>query len=307
MLLRTLYLLAVLGLHTGCATLQDSVYEVGLATERDQSDLLLQTVTVGGRTIHYLERPADGPPFETIVLLHGFAASKDHWVRFARYLPDGYRVLAPDLPGHGDNARDTTETYALGTFVDAVRGFLDEVAPGPVHLAGNSLGGQIATEVALADPGRLRSLTLFNPAGVPSPSPSALDSLLAMGENALIPTTRAGYERLTALALGEDPPSFPWPAEAVLVRQYRQRAPFYRRIWHDLFARPVRLPERLPTVSVPTLLIWGTQDGILDVSAADRWATLVPGITVERWDGIGHAPMLERPEQSARRMAAFIE
>lgn len=297
------FLLALLA--GGCAPLQGMLYRTGLAHERARADLRWMTVNLGGRTVHYLEREGDGPAAEPLVLLHGFGGSKDHWVRFVRHLPGGYRVLAPDLPGHGDNARDTTVTYSISYLTDAVTAFLDRTSPGPVHLAGNSLGGRIAVEVALERPERIRSLALFDPAGVPSPEPSTLDSLLSEGENLLIPTTPSEYARFTALAFGDTPPSLPWPAEAVVARQYRRRAPFYRRVWDDLGAH-FDLSRRLPALAVPTLLLWGEADEILDVTAADEWARLVPSIEVERWPGVGHAPMLERPEASAARYARFV-
>ena len=69
-----------------------------MSAERSKSDLKPGIVQIQGQTMAYLERAGKG---ETIVLIHGFTGNKDHWTRFVRYLPEDYRVLAFDMPGHG--------------------------------------------------------------------------------------------------------------------------------------------------------------------------------------------------------------
>ncbi|HPE45547.1 MAG TPA: alpha/beta fold hydrolase, partial [Deltaproteobacteria bacterium] len=103
-----LFFLAVLA--GGCASVQDSAYDAAISTERMISGLHEASITVQGRKTAYLERPGNG---ETIVLLHGFGADKDNWVRFVRHLPEEYRVIAFDLPGHGDSVRDEGKTYTI--------------------------------------------------------------------------------------------------------------------------------------------------------------------------------------------------
>ena len=299
-------LLVLMLVLSGCATVQGSLYDLGVASERDRAGLRPRTLEFDGYTLHYLERPGNRRDAETVVLIHGFAGSKEHWIRLVRYLPPRYRVLVPDLPGHGDNAPDTTCIYSIAYLTDAVAALIDEQANAHVYLVGNSLGGRIAAELALDEPERLRALALLDPAGVPSPTPSALDSALARGENLLIPTSRTEQDRFFDIAFGDKPPELPWPAEAVLARRSAARAPIYRAVWNDIGAEVIALPERLPDLRVPTLLLWGLEDGILDPSAADRWAALVPEIDLELLPGVGHAPMLEQPEATAERLVRFF-
>ena len=306
-MMRLLPLLFVLliGL-SGCAIVQGSLFDVGVASERDRSALEARRLTVADRPMHYLERPGEGAHPETVVLIHGFAGSKDHWIRLVRHLPAHYRVLVPDLPGHGDNAPDTTVTYRIDYLASSLWDLVDALVDEPVSLVGNSLGGRTATEMALARPDRVRGLVLLNPAGVPAPEPSALDRALLRGKNWLIPTTPAEYDSLAAIAFGDHPPELPWPADAVVARRYAERAFLYRAVWRDLGPEFSTLPSRLPSLRTPTLLLWGTEDGILHPSAAERWAELVPDITVALLDGVGHAPMLEQPEATGQRIALFL-
>ena len=291
----------------GCASIQSSLFDMGVASERAQSGLEGHTVEIDERPIHYLERGGEGPDTQTLVLVHGFAGDKNHWIRFARFLPPGHRVLAPDLPAHGDNALDPAVTYSITYLTDALSAFIDALNVGPVHLVGNSLGGRIATELALAQPERVRTVSLFDPAGLASPEPSDLDVALGRGENLLIPTTRDEYDTLIAISFGDDAPELPWPAPAVLARRYANRASVYRKIWADFGTEPNDLDSRLHQLAPPLLVVWGEQDCVIDVSAAGRWANHVPHAEVEIMAGVGHAPMLERPEETAMLVDAFIK
>ena len=292
---------------SGCASIQGSLFDLGVASERAQSGLEPHTVEIDGHRVHYLERGGEGPDTQTLVLIHGFAGDKNHWIRFVRFLPPGYRVLAPDLSAHGDNALDPAATYSISYLTDVVSAFIDTLEEDPVHLVGNSLGGRIAAELALAHPERVRTVSLLDPAGLASPEPSDLDVALARGENLLIPTTREEYDTLIAISFGDDAPELPWPAPAVLARRYANRASVYRKIWTDLGTEPNDLDSRLHQLTPPLLVVWGEQDGVIDVSAAGRWAELVSHSEIELMTGVGHAPMLERPEETATLVDAFIE
>lgn len=290
----------------GCTSIQGSLFDMGVASEREQAKLEQRTVEVDGERIHYLEREGSYADAQTIVLVHGFAGDKNHWIRFARFLPPSYRVLALDLPGHGDNAPDTTATYSIPNLTESLTAFLTTVGADSAHVVGNSLGGWLAAELALSHPEQVQTISLLNPGGLRSPEPSTLDLALARGENLLIPTTREQYERFTSIAFGDDPPDLPWPTASVIANRYAERAPLYRRIWADIGSVPNTLETRLSDLTQPLLVVWGNQDGILHVSAATRWGELVPHAEVDIIPGVGHAPMLEQPETTANAILTFI-
>ena len=289
-------------LLTGCSGLKRQLVQSAVDERREAAGLALRTVTVDGLDVAYLERPGSGP---TAVLLHGFGASKDGWLGFAGALPAGYRVLIPDLPGHGGSAADTTRPYGAPRLAASVGAWLDAVAPEPVYVAGNSLGGEVAALVALERPAQVRALALYAPAGVASPVPSTQDSLARQGTFVLIPTTRAEYDRLVDLAFSADP-DLPGPARDVLAADAARRAPFLRLLLAEIAQQRDLLAPRLSEIRQPALLVWGEEDRILDVSAAARWAAGLPDAEVVRLPGVGHVPMMEQPEATADRFAAFV-
>ncbi|MBE9558713.1 MAG: acetoin dehydrogenase dihydrolipoyllysine-residue acetyltransferase subunit [Proteobacteria bacterium] len=124
-----------------------------------------QSIEVDGRRIVYHDRMPDredGPP---LVLLHGFGGDKDNWLFNIDALAVGRRVLALDLPGHGESAKDIAGGD-LAALAGAVLAFLDALSIPRAHLAGHSLGGAVAIAAARAAPERVASLSLIGAAGL---------------------------------------------------------------------------------------------------------------------------------------------
>ena len=294
--------LALLLVAAGCQSAKEAAVSTAVASRRADAGLDVRQVTVDGRAVAYLERPGTEP---ALVLLHGFGAQKDAWLDLVDALPQGRRVLVPDLAGHGDSPAEPGARQHVARYAADVSAWLAKVARGPVDLAGNSMGGLVAAIVAVETPQAVRSLVLLSPAGVPSPRPSGLDSLVATGVNPLVPTTRAEYDRLVSLAFAT-PPDLPGLARDVLAADARRRAPFLRRLFADLNSTPGELRARLPEIRQPVLVVWGAQDRVLDPSAGPLWAEALPDGTLVVLPGVGHAPMMEAPQETARLMTDFL-
>ncbi len=304
MVKRPFYLLATVLtlLVSGCAPVQHRLFEAGLHAERRAADLKPGVVETTLGEIAYLERAGSGA---TIILLHGFAGDKDHWTRFVPLLPDTLRVVAFDMPAHGESTFDAGVTYDVGTLVRGIEEAAAALGLDRFHLAGNSLGGLVATRLALAAPDHVETLFLLDPAGVEAARPSALREALAEGDNPLVPTTSAGYDSLTALGFN-DPPDLPWPANAVLARNYAARAPINRKTWRDINSPPDLVTADLPGLPMPVFLLFGADDRIIDPSSAAVWRERVPNIEVVLLPDVGHAPMLEAPNATARYYTDFL-
>ncbi len=277
-------------------TVQRRLVYAGVAKQRAASGFERREGSVDGRRTVWLERPGDGP---TVAFVHGFNSGKDVWLRYASAVPADWHLLAPDLPGHGDSEADAAIAYDPPALADALVVWLDAVAPGPVHLVGSSLGGEVAARVALAHPERVASLALFNPAGVAPPEPSDMDRLAEAGDYVLIPTDRETLDRLYAHVFVA-PPDIPAVARTVFAADAAARAPFMR----DLLARVGdardALREHLPSLAVPTLVVWGDADRVLHPSSARVWEAALPdGAEVHVLPGVGHAPMMEAPDATA--------
>lgn len=301
---RRLIPLAAVAALTACSPgpLDERVFDLGLEFARARAGFELHAVEFDGYRLAYLERPADG---ETIVLLHGFASEKDAWTRFVRHIPDRYRVISIDLPGHGDSARRTDEIHDVPYLVARLAQGFDAIGLERFHIAGNSLGGMAALLYAHGHPDRVLTLGLFSAAGVDPPRESEFEQMLATGENPLIVESRSDFEALLALVF-EDPPPIPWPVGAVLARRFAARAEFHEKMWHDIWSRRAEVTGLLPAVDIPTFVLWGDSDRILDLSSIDVFARGLPQAEFEVMLGTGHSPMVERPADAAALYLDFL-
>ena len=286
---------------SGCGVVKRAAVDTVVSSRRADAGLAERTVTVDGRRVAYLERAGSEP---ALVLIHGFGAEKDGWLEFVGALPEGRRVLVPDLPGHG-GSQAGAGAYGAFRLTDEVADWLAAVTDQPADLVGNSLGGLVATLIASREPDGVRRLVLMDPAGVDAPQPTGLDSLLAAGQNPLIPTTRAEYDRLLDLVFEGDP-EIPGPARDVLAAQARDRAPFLRALFENIQGDEGDLRPVLPTVRQPTLVIWGGRDRVLSPSAGPVWEGLLPDARLVVLPGVGHAPMMEAPQASVRLVTDFL-
>lgn len=157
----------------GCTSFKQGMFDCMMSAERSRSDFKPGIVQIQGQTMAYLERSGKG---ETIVLIHGFTGNKDHWTRFVRYLPEDYRVLAFDMPGHGDNDQSFEKTYAVDYMASTLDQAVDSMGISRFHLAGNSMGGWISTLYAARYPQKVMSLGLLDNAGLMDVSPSRVIS-----------------------------------------------------------------------------------------------------------------------------------
>ncbi len=297
----------LLGLLVGCASTQQSIYNFMIDRERGRSDLVYKTVAVDGETVSYLEREGEG---ETIVLLHGFTADKNNWLRFVRNLPEKYRVLALDMPGHGDNVQDMNRNYSPFSLSRGIAETVDAMGIKRFHLAGNSLGGLVSEIYASEHPDRIITVGLFDSAGVTSPTPSDFKIMLDKGENPFVVKTREDYDRLGEFAFHSEP-FLPWPIHSVMARKYIERNDFNQKMFGDLEKSGALDDQKvqdkiLKGLKMPVFVIWGDKDRIIHVSSVEVYQKELPQVESVILKDCGHVPMLERPEESAKYYTEFI-
>jgi 3-oxoadipate enol-lactonase len=259
---------------------------------------------LNGHRIHYV-RQGSGEP---LLLIQGLSGNHLHWgEEFLGLLDDDFELIALDNRGIGHSSR-TTEPFTVGDMADDAVGVLDELEIDSAHVLGISMGGMIAQEVTLRHPDRVRTLTLgctyAGGEGSRLTDPQVLQhlaQLLLSGrtDEAL----RVGFEYNVSQDFASDPRNFE------LVQRVAQELPGTLEILmlqvqavagHDT-------SERLGEISVPTLVIHGTEDQMLSVDNARHIAERIPGARLEVMEGVGHAFWWERPERSAelvRELAA---
>lgn len=243
---------------------------------------------------------------DTIVMIHGFGANKDNWTRLAGHLTDDFNVYAIDLPGHGDSSKPLDIGYRLEDQAGYVAKILEALSVEDAHIMGNSMGGAITALYAANYPGKVKSAVLFDPAGILEYESELVD-LVMEGDNPLIPKKPGDFERLMEFAL-EKEPFVPWPIMGVM----EERAIANRDINEVIFAA-IRdagfesdFRNAITRIQAPVLIIWGKEDRVINYRNGEVFAAAIPNARLELMDGIGHAPMVEAPAESAELFRTFI-
>ena len=286
------------------------------------------TELVRGRGMYIRRRP--GPRDATPAwYVHGLAGSSTNWTRLAAALSPAATGYSVDLPGHGRSDPPPRGRYSLHCDAELIAATIEQVSGGPVHLVGNSFGGIIATLLAAARPDLVSTLTVISPA-VPDlrltgdrGADPRLGLLLVPGTAGLAYRHLATISPLSrARGMGElcfgDPDmltdadyelaaedlawrsGLPWVFSATIGSLRALMAGYLRRGRSSFPAAAAR-------VTVPTLVVWGTRDRLVDVRLARRTAEAFPRAELLILPGCGHVAQMEDPQTTARGVLALWE
>jgi abhydrolase domain-containing protein 6 len=259
-------------------------------------------VVVGDHRWRVVEA-GEGP---LVVLVHGFTGSKENWLPLMRRLARTHRVVAPDLPGWGDSQRIDGADYGPVAQAARLREFLGTLDTRPQLLLGHSMGGQVVGLLAAREPAIAERLALMSSAGVRFADNDFGKRVLA-GENPFEVTDRATLDRYLGIVF-TDPPWVPWPASAAIIRQRRADVAFEQRILDGIGRGPqaLQLQGELDRIHAPVLLLWCTDDRVIDPSAAPIFAAGLADTRTTLLDQCGHMPMMAAPDATAEAIEAFL-
>jgi pimeloyl-[acyl-carrier protein] methyl ester esterase len=254
-----------------------------------------------GQNLNYLD-VGQGP---VLVLLHGWAMSSGVFADTVVALTKHFRLLVPDLPGHGQS--DPGQDYSLAAFAADVETWLDTLQIDRYNLLGWSFGGQVALQLATNTKAEIERMVLVASTpkfcqsmdwsyGLPDIQVRAMQrqlrrdqgatldefvSLMFTGEanasvldatlreQSILPDPEAGQETLVTLRLGD-------------------------------------LRDQLAQISIPTLIHHGKTDNIIPVTAGQFLAEQIPNADISVFNDIGHAPFLSCPKQSQTLWKEFL-
>jgi pimeloyl-ACP methyl ester carboxylesterase len=270
-------------------------------------------VEVEGLPIRYLAA-GEGPP---LVLLHGAGDNALDWRWVMPTLAATHRVYAPDLPGSPDSTRPVAD-YSPAFFERFVAAFVDALEIGPATFVGNSLGGLIALRLALSEPARVTALVLVDSAGLGRAVNPAFTSVNVPGlSETAIPFWRTpvgAYQRAwgrTALLFAHPPESVPckWLAEqcrlALSPGYLEAHMMVLRAVVSPLGQREV-LVNRLPSLKIPMLVVWGARDRVFPEYQAREAVARLPEGSLALIPDCGHMPHVECPERFLAALGGFI-
>ena len=255
---------------------------------------LLSSIKVNGIRIDVVERGTGAP----LLFLHP-GIGLDPSAPVLDKLASHARLIAPSHPGFGTSDQppsfDSVDDLAY-FYLD----LLDELDLKGVTLAGVSLGGWIAAEMAVKSTARIARLVLANAVGIKVGSRETRD----IADIFAIPEKEFNERAYTNPALGVR--DYKAMADADVRAAARNREATARYAWSPYMHDP-KLKGRLHRIKIPTLFLWGDSDRILSEPYGRAYAGLIPGARFETVAKAGHFPHLEQPEEFARRVHAFME
>ena len=269
---------------------------------RSKAGLTKKAIKIDDHNIVYLEG-GKGPP---ILLLHGYSGNKDNWTRFAVYLTKDYHLVIPDIPGYGESSMIEESSYDLSNQISRLHKFAQAIGLKKFHVAGNSMGGLFAGTYAVRYPAEIISVGLFDAAGVKSLEKSIVMHMMEKDENLLVLKDSNDLPRLMSLFF-TNPPSVPYPLEKVFIKTALTNRKFYEKERKELLPDFYSLEKELPNIKAQTLILWGDQDKVLDVSSVPVFEKGIKNHKTVIIKDCGHVPMLEKPQETATHYRDFIK
>ena len=278
-----------------------AVFKFAIDAQRRSADLVKKEVQVDDHRIVYLE----GGKGETVVLLHGFGGNKDHWTAFAKYIK-GYHLVIPDVPGFGESSQVPTGSYSVESQVRRIDRFVEVLKLDKFHMAGNSLGGTLTATYGAKHPEKVLTLALLDPAGAPSQKKSEFVIQLEKGNNLLLASNTEDYDNLMAFVFVKRP-QIPASFKKIIAADLIAHTEFNKKIWNDAQPLQFSLAPFLPLIQSPVLIIWGDQDKMLDVGGVAFLEKNLKNYRTVIMKDMGHAPMFEKPEETAKVYVSFLK
>jgi len=274
-------------------------------------------LTVEGSAVNVIELgPERSPAGQPLVFVHGLSGSWPNWLEQLAVFAEDHRVIALDLPGFGHSPMPR-ETISMAGYAHMLDRLLDQLEIDAAAIVGNSMGGFIGAELAIAFPQRVERLVLVSAAGISTHQPRgsqrgmpALRRLerVLMASSAWAASksdTVAKRERLRDVALGVVI-RHPGRLDAALAAEQVRGAgkPGFMQGLEAVIDYDVR--ERLGEIACPTLIVWGDSDRLITVRDADVFAELIPDSRRVIFKDTGHMAMLEHPERFNPLLRGFL-
>ncbi len=267
-----------------------------------------QFLTVQGLSVHVRDEGPRPDPMP-VVLLHGTSASLHTWDGWTEALIDQRRVIRFDLPGFGLTGPRADNDYSIAAYASFVFDVLDQMGVRQFVLVGNSLGGQIAIQAALKQPQRVKKLVLIDSAGYdfePTSIPIGFQiARIPVLRNIMEYVLPRGVVQSSVRNVYGDPSK----VTAALVDRYYDmtlRAGNRKALAFRMQQPRAQGQERIATLKVPTLILWGGQDRLIPPQFGQQFAADIQGSKLVVFDQLGHVPHEEDPDATVIPFKVFL-
>lgn len=263
----------------------------------------------GNCRIHYHEA-GSGP---ALLLLHGSGPGVSGWSNFRGNFPvfaQGFRTVVMDMPGFGKSERPEFDRAYPKVAADAAVRLMDALGIEKGHLLGNSMGGYVALEFALAYPDRVDRLVLMGPGGlaVNVLGPEQSEGARRLGEFMMAPSKKAMEAWVDTMVANKSVVD----DQLIEERLANAMAPGALESAMAIFASlgqhpdPVPMYARLKAIKAPTLVTWGRDDRMLPVEGALMGFRQLPNAELHIFSRCGHWAQVERKEEFERLVSEFL-
>ena len=268
-----------------------------------------QFIDVEGMQVHYRDEGTGFP----IVLIHGTGASLHTYDAWTKQLSKNYRVIRLDLPAFGLTGPNKNAEYSIERYTQFLSQFLEKIKVDKFHLAGNSLGGNIAWNYAAEYPEKVLKLILIDASGLPTFTPQP--TIFKMAKTPILNSLflyitpkfmiRKNIEQVYADKLKV--------TDALVTRYHKMslrtgnRKAFIDRAKTDFNLAEKVNSVKLKSVKTPTLLIWGAKDTWIPLGNGKRMDSMLPNSKLVILENSGHVPMEENPKESLEFLKSFLK
>ncbi len=270
-------------------------------------------VRVGEAKTRYWAEGADG---SSVILIHGIGGYVEHWLPSFGSLAEQHHVYALDMLGHGRTDKPPDASYEIADLARFVRDFMEALGIERAAVVGHSLGGAIATRLALTYPSAVSKLVLVASAGFgkevcmelrlcttpvvgealtrPSRSASAQNLKMCVHDQTLVTDESIEFDFEMASLPG---------AQRSFLKTLRACGGLLSGQSKNMCGPNL---DGIGSMDVPVMVVWGRQDKVIPVEHAEVAATGIQNVRVEIFDQCGHTPMLEHPEAFNEVLLEFL-
>jgi len=269
-----------------------------------------QFLDIEGMSIHLRDEGVknDKTP---ILLIHGTGASLHTWDGWVDALKQDRRIIRFDLPAFGLTGPEPSNNYKIERYAEVVVAVLDKLNVDKVIIAGNSLGGFISWATTVIYPERVSQLILVDASGYPYDSKSVPIGF-KLSSNPLTASMLKNFlpKSLVAKSVRNVYGNPDLVTDDLVQRYYEltlregNRKALKQRL---IQTRPGPLADKIPTISVPTLLIWGEKDLLIPLKFGERFDREIPNSELVVFKELGHVPHEEDPEATVNAVKTFLE
>jgi pimeloyl-ACP methyl ester carboxylesterase len=274
-----------------------------------------EETSLHGHRVSYRIAGEEGP---VILLIHGITGSSVQWEPVMDLLGSDFRLVAPDLLGHGQSAKPRGD-YSLGAYASGLRDLMAWLDLPASTVIGHSLGGGVAMQFAYQFPDRCERLGLVSSGGLGREVSSLLRAATLPGAEFVLPLIAANWSRSAGVAVSDFIGRLGLRVGADIAEIGRGYASLIDGEARSAFLHTLRAViepggQRVSAVDrlylaeeMPSLIVWGRRDPLIPVAHAEIAHEAMPGSRLEIFEEAGHFPQVEEPVRFATLLGRFMD